>query len=67
MEMYQESVRKKNKMIVPICTQIPRSAIFSIVTFSIFINLPRFFELRPVESTITVLEEVNDTFLFRSD
>ena len=37
----------------------------TIFAFSFLINVARFFELRPVESTEQVLEYVNDTLVLR--
>ena len=37
----------------------------TIFAFSILINISRFFELRPVESTEKVLDLVNGTFVLR--
>ena len=47
-------------------TLFHRSAVLTITAFSILINVARFFELRPVESTEKVLDYVNDTLVLRS-
>ena len=44
---------------------LSRCSVSAVIAFSILINVTRFFELRQVESTVTVLEEVNDTLLLR--
>ena len=47
---------------------VSRSAVLTVIAFSILFNVTRFFELRQVESTVTdwtTLERVNDTFTVR--
>ena len=64
--MSQNPPPKNDSLLVPyFILYHRRSAVLTIFAFSILINISRFFELRPVESTEKVIDLVNGTLVLR--